>query len=110
MSGLLAPVLPEHRFSERHRTWFDASHEAALAAATEMSPGEHAAGMAAVADSRHPNLGRGPLGRHMPAGGLVDLGEIPGCEVAGGVIGQMWKLSGGGAPRIAGGLDVLALN
>lgn len=46
----------------------------------------------------------------MLAGGFVDLGGDPEREMAGGVIGQMWSLSGGKSPRIADAAEFAAFN
>lgn len=101
VSTLLDAVLPEYQFSERHRIRVDASPEVALAAAREVSLGEMplARLLFRIRGMRTPARGR--LWEQTLAGGFVDLGEIPGQEVAGGTIGQMWKLSGGDRPQIS---------
>jgi len=101
VTTLLDAVLPEYQFSERHRTWVDASPESALAAAREVSLADIALARLLFRIRGMRTSARGPLWAQMLANGFVDLGEIPGREVAGGVIGQMWKLSGGDTPRIA---------
>ncbi len=110
MSTLLDAVLPEYQFSERHSIRVDASPEVALAAAKEVSLGEMplARLLFRIRGMRIPARGR--LWEQMLAGGFVDLGEVPGREVAGGVIGQMWRLSGGDSPRIANQAEFSAFN
>jgi len=102
VSTLLDQILPEYQFTERHRVWVDAPPEAALAAAREVSLGEMKLARLLFRIRGLRNLGHGPLWEQMLAGRFVALGEITGREVAGGTIGQMWKLSGGHVPRIAG--------
>lgn len=110
MSRLLDAVLPEYQFSERHCITVDASPELALAAAKQVSLGEMplARLLFRIRGMRTPARGR--LWDQMLAGGFVDLGEVPGREVAGGVIGQMWKPSGGDSPRIASPVEFSAFN
>lgn len=105
MSALLDRILPEYQFSERHRVWVDATPEAALAAAREVSLGEMPLAGLLFRVRGLRTLAHGPLWEQMLAGLFVALGEIPGREVVGGTIGQMWKLSGGDVPRIASAVE-----
>ena len=52
----------------------------------------------------------GSLWKQMVAGGFVEVGEVPGREVVMGMIGQMWKLSGGRSPKVAGAVEFLAFD
>ena len=105
MSALLDRIIPEYQFCERHRVRVDAPPDAALAAPREVSLGEMplAGLLFKIRGMRTPM--RGPLWEQMLAGRFIDLGEIPGHEAVGGIIGQMWKLSGGETPRIADALE-----
>lgn len=108
MKTILDSLLPEFQFVERHRTWVDASPEAALAAAREVSLADMplARLLMRIRGMRTP--ARGPLLEQMLAGGFVRLGETPGHEVVAGAIGQMWKLSGGHTPKVAGAVEFAA--
>src|ERR1700737_3890308 len=103
MSSILDQVLPEYQFSERHQIALDASPEAALDAARAVSLADMrlARLLMRVRGMRTPI--HGSLWRQMVAGGFVELGEVPGCEVVMGSIGQMGKFSGGRSPKVAGG-------
>lgn len=46
----------------------------------------------------------------MVAGGFLELADVPGREVVMGMIGQMWKLSGGRSPKVAGAGEFLAFD
>jgi hypothetical protein len=105
VSTLLDQILPEYQFTERHRVWVDAPPEAALAAAREVSLGDMPIAGLLFRLRGLRTLGHGPLWEQILAGLFVALGEIPGREVAGGTIGQMWKLSGGRVPWIASALE-----
>ena len=110
MSTLLDSVLPEFQFSERHHTWVDASPEAALAAAREVSLADMPLARLLMRFRGMRTLARGPLWEQLLAGGFVGLGETPGHEVLAGAIGQMWKLSGGHAPKVASAVEFAAFN
>ncbi|GAC1509905.1 MAG: hypothetical protein NVS1B3_12250 [Candidatus Dormibacteraceae bacterium] len=110
VSTLLDHFIPEYQFTERHSVWVGASPDSALAAAREVSLVDmplvrllmRARGM------RTPT--KGALWNQMVAGGFVELGEVPGREVVMGTIGQMWKLSGGRSPKVAGAVEFLAFD
>jgi hypothetical protein len=107
---LLDSALPEYQFVERHRTWVDASLEETLAAAREVSLADMPLARLLMRIRGMRTLARGPLWEQLLAGGFVRLGETPGHEVLAGAIGQMWKLSGGHAPRVADAIEFAAFN
>lgn len=92
--------MPDFQFVERHRTWVDASPEAALAAARLVSLADMPLARFLMRVRGMRTLARGPLWEQLLAGGFVALGETPGREVLAGTIGQMWKLSGGRGPKL----------
>lgn len=102
--------MPEFQFVERHHTWIKASPEAALAAAREVSLDDMplARMLMRIRGMRTPT--RRPLWEQLLAGGFVVLGDTPGHEVVAGVVGQMWKLSGGHTPKVAGAVEFAAFN
>ncbi len=95
MSALRDTVLPEYQFNERHRTWVDASPEAALAAAREVSLGDMPLARLLFRIRGMRTSARGLLWQRMLAEGFVNLGEIPGrlsgsitCRMGPGRIGE----------------------
>ena len=107
---LLDSALPEYQFVERHHTWVDASPEAALAAAREVSLADMPLAQLLMRIRGMRTMARGPLWEQLLAGGFVALGETPGHEVLAGTIGQMWKLSGGDTPKVASAIEFAAFN
>lgn len=110
MSSLLDGALADYKFSERHSTWVDASPEVALAAAKEVSLADMPPARLLMRFRGMQTPADGSLWRQMVAGGFVELGEIPGREVVAGMIGQMWKLSGGHSPKVAGAVEFSAFD
>jgi hypothetical protein len=107
---LLDSVMPEFQFVERHRAWVDASPEAVLAAAREVSLADMALARLLMRVRGMRTLARGPLWEQLLAGGFVALGETPGHEVLAGAIGQMWKLTGGHSPKVGNAVEFAAFN
>jgi len=110
MSSILERVMPEFQFSERHRTWVDASPEAALAAVKQVSLGDMPLARLLMRIRGMRARDRGPLLGQFLAGGFVGLGETPGQEVVAGTIAQMWKRSGGHVPKLANAAEFAAFN
>lgn len=110
MSTLIDSVMPDFQFVERHRTWVDASPEAALAAARLVSLADMPLARFLMRVRGMRTLARGPLWEQLLAGGFVALSETPGREVLAGTIGQMWKLSGGRGPKVANPAEFAAFN
>ncbi len=110
MSTLLDAVLPEYQFSERHRSWVRASPEVALTAARQVSLGEMPLVRLLFGIRGMRTSARGSLWENVVSGPFVDLGVIPGSEMAGGVIGQMWRLSGGRTPAITNAAEFASFN
>ena len=110
VGSLLDTVLPEFQFSERHPVWVNASPEVALAAAREVGLGDLPLARFLMRVRGMRTSGRGSLWSQMVAGGFVELGEVPGCEVVVGTIGQMWKLSSGRSPKVAGAVEFSAFD
>ena len=110
VSRILDTVLPEFQFNERHRVWINASPDAALAAAREVSLGDLPLARFLMRVRGMRTSVHGSLWSQMLAGGFVELGEVPGREVVIGMIGQMWKLSSGRSPKVAGAVEFSAFD
>ena len=110
MSSLLDTVLPEFQFSERHRVWVNASPEVALAAAREVGLGDLPLARFLMRVRGMRTSVRGSLWSQMVAGGFIELGEVSGREVVIGMIGQMWKLSGGRSPKLSSAIEFSAFD
>ena len=102
--------MPDFQFSERHRTWVDSSPEATLAAAREVSLADMPLARLLMRVRGMRTLARGPLWEQLLAGGFVALGETPRHEVLTGMIGQMWKFSGGHRPKVVSAAEFAAFN
>jgi hypothetical protein len=102
--------MPQFQFSERHHTWVDASPEAALAAAMEVSLMDMPLARLLMRVRGMRTRTRRPLWEQLLAGGFVKLGETEGHEAVAGTIAQMWKRSGGRSPKIAGPAAFAAFN
>ena len=102
--------MPDFQFVERHLTWVEAAPEVALAAAREVSLADMPLARLLMRIRGMRTLALGPLWEQLLAGGFVALGETPGHEVLAGTIGQMWKLSGGHAPKVANLAEFSAFN
>lgn len=64
-----------------------------------------------LADGRSlPLAGGRPLFAQLLGAGFTLLAEEPGREVVAGVVGQMWKLRGGAAPRVGDGAQFAAFD
>ena len=103
-------MLPEYQFSERHGIWLDTSPEVALAAARNVSLDDMPLARLLMRMRGLRTPARGSLWDKMVSGQFIDLGEIPGREIAAGVIGQMWKLSGGQSPKVASPIEFAAFD
>ena len=55
-----------------------------------------------------PLVGDQPLLAQLWAAGFVRLGEDPGRELVGGVVGQLWKPAGGDSARVGDGVEFAA--
>jgi hypothetical protein len=110
VSTLLDGVIPDFQFGERHHTWVDASPEAALAAAMDVSLTDMPLARLLMRVRGMRTSTRRPLWEQLLASGFVKLGESEGHEALAGTIAQMWKLSGGHSPKIAGPAEFAAFN
>jgi hypothetical protein len=107
---LIDQILPEWDFRERHASTVRASPERALRAAREVTAREAPLFRALIAlrglparlfgERRHRPADR-PILEVALAGGFLLLAEELGRELVVGTIGQFWRATGAGGPRVA---------
>jgi len=109
---LLDDFLPTYEFDEIHIVTVHAPPAQVFAAIHEMRAGELSPLVNLMLSIRHlperllhkagPRLADDqPFLQQLLNGGFIPLGEMPDREVAFGLIGQFWKLTGGDSPPIA---------
>jgi hypothetical protein len=109
---LLDKFLPAYEFNEVHTVTVQASPDRIYAAIHELRAGELSPLVNLMLSLRNlpsrllrrsrPSLADDqPFLQQLLSGGFIPLGETPDREVAFGLIGQFWKLTGGESPSIA---------
>jgi hypothetical protein len=118
---LLDDFLPAYEFDEIHAVTVHAPPDRVFAAIHEMRAGELSPLVNLLLSIRNlpgrllrkggPRLADDqPFLRQLLDGGFIPLGETPDREVAFGLIGQFWKLTGGDGPPITSSEQYLAFD